>query len=285
MLTVIRCRSASRLYDLLWGLQPRSTPLLGAVLGEGPRAAWKAHEVQDRDGQVHGVLVQHRWMVGCWTAHPLVLGSSAASVLGHLIDRSGAADLVGFSSDTQAVRPFVTRWRAATPVTAASLPPGFSWVDPPDTTRPAEPKDLPTLLDLAWQHGPHSIPSRRLLGRRLRASIDGHTVVVEAGHPARVVGYAARESSTPDYDLWGHVVVAPTFRGLGLAWALTAAAAATTRERGAGALTLVLPGNPMSVPADATMPDAFEYVWLSPPRRFRGEPRVRKAVSRLRDRR
>jgi GNAT superfamily N-acetyltransferase len=281
---VFRCTEPSLLHHRLGGLQPRTTPLLGAALTGGrSRAGLRAYVVHD-DGTTLGVLVLRRWSPLGWTAHPLILDPRAAPVLGRLVERSGATDMMGFVPDIRAMRPHVGRWRGATEVTGAALAPGFDWPDPPDTTRPAGIQDLEALLALAWTHAPHSVSSRWQMRRKLRASIDGTSVVVLAGEPPTVVGYATRESHTPEYDFWGHLVVHPEHRGRGLSWSLVAAAAERSRSRGAGALTLALPTNPMTVPDETVTDERFQFVWLAPPRRFRGERRLRTLAARLLDR-
>lgn len=277
---VLACHDPASLHALLADLQPRSTPLLGAAMtGRRGRAFVRMHLVKV-GGTVGGALVMRRWSIAGWTAHPLVLDASAAAPIGRLIDRSGATDLMGFSVDTEAVRPHVRRWVQASTVTAASVPPGFAWPAPPDCTRPARAADLPVLRDLAWDHAPHSIPTRWQMRARMRSAIDGHTVTVLAGDPARIVGYAARESHTPEYDFWAHLVIQPEFRGRGLAWSLVAAAADRTSTRGAGAITLVLPTNPMTIPPETALVDPFVFAWLTAPRRFKGEAKLRAMASR-----
>jgi GNAT superfamily N-acetyltransferase len=283
---VERCRDASLLYDLLGHLQPRTTPLLGAALGHGlGRRTCRATVVRHDDGRAAAVVVLQRWTYGGWTAYPLVLDDSAAALAGDLIDRSAATDLAAFEPDVDAVRPWVTRSRTTITATPAALPPGFAWEDAPPTTRRAGPGDVPRIVDLTWHHAPHAFPNRWLLHRRVRDAVADLTVVVEAGDPAVVAGYAARESSTPEYDFWAQMVVDPAYRGTGLSWRLVAAAIAQTRERGAGGLTFVVASNPMSIPSDAVLDDPYQYVVLAPPRRFSGERRLRHLAVRLVSRR
>ncbi len=274
-----RCTDPLLLHRRLAHLQPRSTPLLGAALAgrAGPGSGLVAHVVHDR-GRTLAVLVVRRWSALGWTAHPLVLDPVAAPVVGRLVDRSPATDLMGFAADTMAVQPHVRRWRRETEVTAAAVPPGFTWPAPPPHARLARSGDVDALVSLGWTHAPHSIASRRGLRRRMRAAVANGSVVVLDEPTSGIVGYAARESHTPEYDLWGHIVVDPEHRGQGHSWDLVAAAADRARARGAGGLTLVLPSNPMTIPEPTRISDSFRFVWLAPPRRFKGERRLREAA-------
>jgi len=242
-----------------------------------------AHVVHDQ-GRTLAVLVLRRWSALGWTAHPLVLDPVAAGVVGSLVDRSGATDMMGFAADTLAVQPYVPRWQGATEVTAAAAPPGFVWPAPPPHARLARRADVGALASLAWDHAPHAIASRRGLRRKMQTAVADSSVVVLDEPANGIVGYAARESHTPEYDLWGHFVVHPDHRGRGHSWDLVAAAAARAQARGAGGLTLVLSSNPMTVPEPTRISDRFHFVWLAPPRRFKGERRLRDAASARRRR-
>lgn len=275
-----RCTDPVLLHRRLAHLQPRSTPLLGAALAgrAGPGSGLVAHVVHD-GGRTLAVLVLRRWSALGWTAHPLVLDPAAAPLIGRLVDRSGATDMTGFAADALALRPYVRRWRGATEVTAAAVPPGFAWPAPPPNTRLARSADVDALTNLAWEHAPHSVASRRGLGLKMKRAVADSSVVVLDDPANGIVGYAARESHTPEYDFWGHLVVDPAHRGQRHSWGLVAAAAARARARGAGALTLALASNPMTVPETLRISDRFHFVWLVPPRRFKGERRLREAVT------
>lgn len=218
-----------------------------------------------RDGdRCGGAVVLRRWLPLHWAAHVVVLDPDAAPELGRLIDRSSARVLQGFERDVEALRPHLSRWRSAISFRAAAVPPGFTWTDPPKSTRPAVAGDVPRITELAWQFAPHSIRWRPVLARRVRAAVREGAVVVERGDPPVVVGYGALDTRTPEYDHWAHVVVDPAYRGEGLSWDLVAAGAALTRARGAGGLVSLLPTNPMTMPDGALMPEALTVVSLEP---------------------
>lgn len=265
MTVIVRCRDATELHARLRHLQPRSAPLLGAALADGLQSrGCKAFLAVAPDGSPAGAVVLRRWRPLAWVAHGLVLGEASVPALGALIDRSPARSLQGFAPDLSALRPHVSRWRDSTTVPAAGAEPGFDWPDPPTWARPAQPSDQGRITELAWHYGPHSLRRRRPLAERIRRAIAEGAVVVEAGDPAAVVGYAVLESQTPEYDLWAHMVVDPRFRGRGLGWDLVAAMAAQTRARGAGAAVTVLPSNPMTVPDGKGFTEEFVYAELAP---------------------
>lgn len=265
MARLVRCRDAAWLYRLLADTQPRSTPLLGAAMAGGlSGSSCRAVVSIDEDARCGGAVVLRRWMPGRWVAHAVVLDPVAAPGLGAVVNASPAHVLQGFSADLEPLRPFVSRWRGASTTRAASLAPGFEWPDPPPTTRLAVPGDAGRITDVAWRSSPHAIPWRWLLGRRVRAAIAEGAVVVEAGDPPVIAGYAALGSRTPSYDLWAHVVVDPAFRGQRLSWDLVAAAAGQSRRRGAGVLVMVVTTNPMTVPGTALMADTYATATLAP---------------------
>ncbi len=215
------------------------------------------------------------------TAYPLLLDARAAGVVGEFLQRSGATDLSGMEQDTDPLRPHLPRWRGADVATPAWQPPGFIWEAPGDDVRVATQRDLDDLVDAVWTYSPHAFPNKTLLRRRLKRAIDQLTLVIEAGSPAQPAGFGILDSSTPEYDFWAQLVILPEYRELGLSWRLVAAGAAEAARRGAGGMVCVVDTNPMTLPSDATTGELWNYVTLSPPRRFRGEVRLRRLLDRL----
>ncbi len=90
-----------------------------------------------------------------------------------------------------------------------------------------------------------------------------------------------RDSTTPEYHYWAQIVIDPEFRERGLSWHLIAAGAAEAGRKGVGGLVLIAASNPMPVPDDAKAPESWTFVTLDPPRRVKGERRLRWAVDDL----
>ncbi len=277
-----RCTDADELHRLIGELQPRTTPMLGAAFvdGIGGRRC-RADLFEFEDGSLAAATVRYRWTIGRMTAYPLLLDARAAGVVGAFLQRSGATDLSGMEQDTDPLRPHLARWRGSDVATPAWQPPGFIWEAPGDDVRVATQRDLDDLVDAVWTYSPHAFPNKTLLRRRLKRAIDQLTLVIEAGSPAQPAGFGILDSSTPEYDFWAQLVILPEYRELGLSWRLVAAGAAEAARRGAGGMVCVVETNPMTLPSDATTGDLWNYVTLSPPRRFRGEVRLRRLLDRL----
>ncbi len=276
------CQDLTDLHARLGELQPRSTPLLGAAFADGIRGRrCRADLFEFEDGSLAAVTVRYRWTIGRMTAYPLLLDARAAGVVGAFLQRSGATDLSGMEQDTDPLRPHLARWRGSDVATPAWQPPGFIWEAPGDDVRVATQRDLDDLVDAVWTYSPHAFPNKTLLRRRLKRAIDQLTLVIEVGSPAQPAGFGILDSSTPEYDFWAQLVILPEYRELGLSWRLVAAGAAEAARRGAGGMVCVVDTNPMTLPSDATTGELWNYVTLSPPRRFRGEVRLRRLLDRL----
>ncbi len=276
------CQDLTDLHARLGELQPRSTPLLGAAFADGIGGRrCRADLFEFEDGSLAAATVRYRWTIGRMTAYPLLLDARAAGVVGEFLQRSGATDLSGMEQDTDPLRPHLPRWRGADVATPAWQPPGFIWEAPGDDVRVATQRDLDDLVDAVWTYSPHAFPNKTLLRRRLKRAIDQLTLVIEAGSPAQPAGFGILDSSTPEYDFWAQLVILPEYRELGLSWRLVAAGAAEAARRGAGGMVCVVDTNPMTLPSDATTGELWNYVTLSPPRRFRGEVRLRRLLDRL----
>jgi GNAT superfamily N-acetyltransferase len=143
----------------------------------------------------------------------------------------------------------------------------------------ATPDDIDDLTTIMWHHAAHGFPSRRQLRRRLRRAIDELVVVTVADD--RIVGFAARDSSTHRYHHWAHIVVEPEHRRTGRSWDLVAAAAAAASEAGTGLIGFGAASNPMPVPTDALMRSTWHAISLSPPDRWPGEKLARTALEQL----
>ena len=278
----VPCVDLTDLHAKLGEFQPRSTPLLGAAFTDGIRGRrCRAELFEFDDGSLAAATVRYRWTIGRMTAYPLLLDDRAAPAVGNFLQRSGATDLSGMAQDTDPLRPHLPRWRGAVSTTPAWQPPGFIWEAPGDDVRVATRQDLDDLVDAVWNHSPHAFPNRLLLRRRLERAVDQLVLVVEAGTPPQSAGFGILDSSTPEYDFWAQVVILPQYREMGLSWRLVAAGAAAAARRGAGGMVCVVDTNPMTLPSDATTGELWNYVVLSPPRRFRGEVRLRRALDRL----
>ena len=275
----VRCRDADELHRRIGALQPRTTPMLGAALIDGLcRRGARADLFEFGDGTLAAVVVRYRWTLGRVMAYPLLLDAAAARSVADFLQRSSVTELAGLDRDTNPLRAHLPRWRGAVATTSASQPPGFVWADPPDDVRAATQDDLDDLVDAFWRYSPHGYPNKWLLRRRLRRSIDQLVLVVEAGTPPVPAGFGVIDSSTPEYDYWAQVVIVPEHRQEGLSWHLVAAGAAHAASRGVGGLVFVADSNPMTLPDDSTADEAWNFVDLSPPRRFRGEVRIRRLV-------
>ena len=199
--------------------------------------------------------------------------------LGDFLNRSSVTDLAGLDRDTNPLQADCRGGVGAIATTPASQPPGFVWADPPDDVRRATPSDLDdarrrsvALLTSAvpQQMAPEApaSPFHRAAraGRRSRDAAD--TLRVSVCSTAR----------PPEYDYWAQAVVVPEHRQEGLSWHLVAAGAAHAARRGVGGLVFVSDSNPMTLPDDSTGDEGWNYIELSPPRRFRGEVRLRRLL-------
>lgn len=278
----VRCRDGDDVYRQVGWLQPRSSALLGAALSGGLRGQRvRIDFFESGDGSLAAVVVRIGWRPLGVTAYPLLIDPAAGPHVGRFLDASSVTDLSGYEIDTEPLRSQMSRWRHRRTAIPVSLPAGFIWEEAPRDVRPATGRDLPALVDAVWRYSPHAYPNRWLLRRRLRRALADGVFVAEADSPPTRAGFAIIESSTPDYDIWGQFVVVPEHRNEGLAWRLAAAAASRTSERGVGGMGMVVDSNPMPIPQDAASANVWTYVSLSPPRRFRGEARLRRWVDRI----
>jgi GNAT superfamily N-acetyltransferase len=276
---VVQRVAADDLWAHLEAREPRATPLLGASRS-ALRTRWSGRaELVVRGDEVIGALLTERWLGLHRVGYPILLDVAAAPVLAELIDRLGVTNLAGFDEDVLPLEPLLDRWSGAADYTAATLPPGFRWGPPPPTTRVATPDDIDDLTTIMWHHAAHGFPSRRQLRRRLRRAIDELVVVTVADD--RIVGFAARDSSTHRYHHWAHIVVEPEHRRTGRSWDLVAAAAAAASEAGTGLIGFGAASNPMPVPTDALMRSTWHAISLSPPDRWPGEKLARTALEQL----
>ena len=161
-----------------------------------------------------------------------------------------------------------------------SVPPGFIWGKSEGPTRVATLDDLDRIEELLWFHSPHGFQNRWLLRRRAIRAIAELTLV--AYDPTgRIVGVGVRQSSTTNYHCWDYGVVEPGSREQGYSWHLVAAGADIAIAAHVGGVAFVIDSNPMPIPDDVKIDETYFLIQLRPPRRFKGEVRMRRAIDRV----
>ncbi|MEE8603378.1 nucleotidyltransferase family protein [Euzebya tangerina] len=270
-------------HDLLGHLQPRATPLLSAAANPmTARARIRRRLVRDDDGAVLAVVVTQRVAVGVMPAFVVLIDPRAAEQLGGLLDRGGATTIAGFEQDLEPLRDVGRRWLHEDRSKAAALPAGFSWEAPSVPTRVATVSDVDALMALRRKSTPGRLPSSRRLQPVMTAIVEDRALILDDEHGGPI-GYIARQGHTAEWDLWGHLEILPSHRGQGHSWRLLAAAAQTTRDRGVGGMVLVASTNPMPLPDDTPLSESWIVATPTPPRRFKGEPRLRRLLQRTRE--
>ena len=149
---------------------------------------------------------------------------------------------------------------------------------PDDTTRLASRSDLDALVELystfefvggltAWQ-----------LRAMLRHVLDRHYMIVAEwpGDDARFAGALAITTRTRRYGVLDLLTVVPDHRGAGWSWALVARAQSIGNALGLAGVAALAGSNPMDLD-DHLGDDVYVAVDLVPPRRFRGQGRLRAA--------
>lgn len=276
-----RLRSAAALEGALAAHEPRSSPLIGAgrsldLYGSACRAdLWTTD-----DGTVLAALAWNRWSIGRTTGYVMVFDAAAADDVARRIDRLGITELGGFDRDVEYIRPHLGRWKASEPATAVTVPPGFIWGKSEGPTRVATLDDLDRIEELLWFHSPHGFQNRWLLRRRAIRAINELTLVA-CDPDGRIVGVGVRQSTTASYHCWDFGVVEPGSREQGYSWHLVAAGADIAIAAHVGAVGFVINSNPMPIPDDVKIDETYFLVDLRPPRRFKGEVRLRRAIDRV----
>ena len=269
---------------LLRHVQPRATRLMAAAQRpDGARGRTSIWLVRDDDGRLLAVAVASHWAIGKTPAFVVMLDSRAAATVSGLFDRDGVTRISAFEQDLRPLRDVGSRWGAEMSSTVAALEPGFAWEPPTAPTRLATEEDLDDLVRLRQISSGGALPGAAQVRQVQRVLIEDLTFVLD-DEDGRPLGCISRQAWTTEWDIWGHMDVLPQHRGRGNSWRLLAAGVDYTRRRGAGGMTFVAATNPMPLPADAVLSEPWVTVQLRPPRRFRGEPRLHRALHRVQGR-
>lgn len=280
--TARRTAEPGRLLTLFGADQPATTvPLAHAastrrLTGPSRTRAWV---VRGPDGSPTGALVTVRMAPLLTLAHPLVRDPAAAAAVGRLVQRSAATHVLGLRRDVAPLEPHVDRWHRAVPTVAAAVGPTGAWAGTARHARVAsgdDAHDLDDLTTLLGRLGGGPTWVSRLLARTMLGR--GVAVLRRRGEP---VGYATVAASTPTWDVLGALALLPEWRGQGLAWDAVHALVRRAQQQGRGVLALPLAGTPMTIPDELLLDDPGQLVVLRPPRRFRGEVRLRRLAARL----
>jgi N-acetylglutamate synthase-like GNAT family acetyltransferase len=274
-----RIRRDDDVVALLERNEPRATQALGEVLDRGLRSrTCRAWIVEDGARRPAAAVVVARPTFDRWYAMVLLLDERAAAEVASLVDRSPAWSVNGAAPDIAPLVPLLKRQRSVDvrPWVVTAYPVEVTQV-PDDSTRLATKADLDALVELystfefvggltAWQ-----------LRAMLRHVLDRHYIIVIGwpGDEARLAGALAITTRTRRYGVLDLLTVVPDHRGAGWSWALVAHAQSIGNELGLAGVAALAGSNPMDL-KDHLRDDTYVAVELVPPRRFRGQGRLRK---------
>jgi hypothetical protein len=238
-------------------------------------------------GQLAGLLVSSKWCRDRWSAHLFLDDAAAADEMGQALDRSNAWSVSGPVEGVEAVLRRSRRAKGWVRI-------WFYWIapQPPENgdafprndevvIRDAAPADLDALVEI-YSLDEHSGGVTR---PRLREAIRNrlpHLRVAELD--GRVVG-ALFIPETSRYRVLDMLAVHPQARGRRLGMAMLVDAGTDAVIDGKGICGERAMTNGMRVSHDDVMSIGEANVWagadLVPPRRFRGQGRLRRLVARL----
>jgi len=279
-------RARAELIEWLRGNEPRTTLTLASLIGPAAHERTKLWAAR-RDGRIVGCLLSARWCLDRWSGTLLLDDLSCAGELARALDRSNLRTVAGPVEQVEAVLPLTKRARRSIRLwfySVAPLPPEAAGAFDRNrevAIRGAAASDLDAVVDV-YAHDEHSGGVSR---RRLRSAIRSrlpYMRVAEIG--GRVVG-ALIVPQTDTYWVLDMLAVHPDWRGnrLGMALILDASVDAVTEGRGVcGVRTMT---NGMRLGHDDVVAVGDSEPWavadLRPPKRFRGQTRLRRLVERL----
>lgn len=278
-----RIRRDDELIPLLEGNEPRASQALGEVLDRGLRSrTCRAWIVDDSERRPVAAVVVVRPTFDRWYATVLLLDRGAAAEVAAIVDRSPAWSVNGAAPDIAPLVPLLQRrhYVDVRPWVVTAYPNEVTDV-PDDSTRLASRADLDALVELystfefvggltAWQ-----------LRAMLRHVLDRHYIIVveRPGHEAGLAGALAVTTRTRRYGVLDLLTVLPDHRGAGWSWALVAHAQSIGNALGLAGIAALAGSNPMDLEAHLG-DDTYVAVELVPPRRFRGQGRLRNLYCR-----
>ena len=278
-----RVRRDDQVVALLEGNEPRASQALGEVLDRGVQSrTCRAWIVDDGEQRPVAAVVVVRPTFDRWYATVLLLDRRAAGDVAAIVDRSPAWSVNGAAPD---IAPLVPRLRRrcyvdVRPWVVTAYPNEVT--DVPDaSTRLASRADLDALVELysefefvggltAWQ-----------LRAMLRHVLDRHYIIVidRPGDEAGLAGALAITTRTRRYGVLDLLTVLPDHRGAGWSWALVAHAQSIGNVLGLAGIAALAGSNPMDLEPHLD-DDTYIAVELVPPRRFRGQGRLRNLYGR-----
>jgi N-acetylglutamate synthase-like GNAT family acetyltransferase len=282
--SIRRARREDEVVALLERHEPRSSPTLGEVLDRGLRSrTCRVWIVDDGDRRPAAVVALLHQTFDRWHATVLLLDECAAADVAALVDHTPAWSVNGAAQDIAPLVPLLRRKQSVDvrPWVVTECPVEITDA-PDDTTRFASRADLGALVELystfefvggltAWQLRPI-----------LRHALDRHYIVVAEwpGDSSRLAGALVVTTRTRRYGVVDLLTVVPDHRGAGWSWALVARAQSIGNAFGLRGVAALVDSNPMNLD-DHLRDDVYVAVDLAPPRRFRGQARLRRFYGRF----
>lgn len=292
----IRGDVPSDVIDYLREREPAATGMLAVLFRpRETRQQWRLWLVR-RDGGIAGVLLSSRYCFDRWTGFMLLEDLDCAQEMAQALDRSNIWQVTGPAAAIEAVVPFAKRgrrsggtWFHYIPCTPRTHPQGVG-AGSEVRVRPASPSDLMKLVVLYAEGDRLVRPPWRRVRAAVRTAIP-YTVVAESSDG--VVG-AIKVTPGAGYAIINRTVVEPSLRGGRVAFSLLtyAALAAMTEGRGIcgfraeprmAAVQRALRST-YSEAVTTGEPAAWRSVYLWPPKRFRGQTKLRWLIERVEDR-
>jgi hypothetical protein len=308
----IRGDVPSDVIDYLREREPPATGMLAVLLRPREnRQQWRLWLVRRDGGDIGGVLLSSRYCFDRWTGFMLLEDLDCAQEMAQALDRSNIWQVTGPAEAIEAVVPFAKRgrrsggtWFHYIPCTPRTHPhnAGAGADRSPaagDTetvggseirVRPASPSDLMKLVSLYAEGDRLVRPPWRRVRAAVRKAIP-YTVVAESSDG--VVG-AIKVTPGAGYAIINRTVVEPSLRGGRVAFSLLTYAALAAMAEGRGIcgfraeprMAAVQRALRSAYSEAVTLgePAAWRSVYLWPPKRFRGQTKLRWFIERTEDR-
>jgi GNAT superfamily N-acetyltransferase len=263
--------------------EPRTTTALVSVLAFGVKPYLIKAWTVERDGELAGAFVLVRATFDRWLGYSLVVDAGAAPHVAAIADRSLAWSVTGSAEDVRPLIEHLSRYRGLSglPWVVATYP--VRVTDRPEhdpRVRPATRRDLRELSRLYAGYELAPDLTRWQLWIALWLFLRSFTIVV-AEEDGAMVGAIMLGGPTRSWALGDGLTVDPAARSRGIGWTLVAQVQRLANEHRLGGTGAIAPTNPMNF-ADADLDgDWWVGAALRPPRRFRGQVRLRRLYRRL----
>lgn len=264
--------------------EPRTSPLVGALLHSPERSGRRAWALTDARGELAAAVVVVRLAFDRWKGFVHLRDPGAARAVARLVDRTPAVAVMGAEDDVRPLVGLVPREREllAGRWVVAPGPLGDVLGPPSERTRLATQLDRDALVEFYARYEYVPVPTRWQLRCHVSSMVERHHVILcEDGR--RIIGAFGVDAATRRYLVAGDLSVDPAHRRAGVAWELVRHFELLARALNVGASLVLAPSNPMTIDHPRVHWQRQHYCALPLYERvrFRGQGRLRQTYRRI----